>query len=432
MANITFTITYDGTPTPPPVTITQPSTTPLPLSFDPNAGSQFTGYVHNGNNVGTIAIDLQLVATTASLTIAPITGGTASLHRATPKVPTSATKESSLQWSTTGTSTAKLEITAGLDPVDLDLTAGDRTPKPVKIHITRPLAQPAGPPLAPGSGPRGSARHGGSVDTGAFRKLAVVVGANVYADQGVGLLRGAVADAAWMHGELTARGFESVLLLDADATQSAIQGALGQALQNAMPSDLVVFYFAGHGTQFVTLDDGLGGMEGVLREAICPYDFDPARAASAISDEQLLHAAGRCKGRVLVVLDACFSGGFANDPGQPGLLPHPPHGAARFTATLFATPRAKHESSFVAPFPPALRRAAAVFTACGKKQRAAEGEFDEGFRGAFTRFLGDRIAGGAAVEMVTLRKDVEDDLTGHGFHQEPELETKEPHRHFAE
>lgn len=431
MTDITFTITYDdNTPT---ATVQQPHTSPLPLSFDGNASDTHTGYLHAGHSVSRIDIDLQTAVNKASVTIAPVTGGTPALHRATPRVPTTATTASALQWSTTTTSTAQLELTAGVDPVDLDLTAGNRTPKPVKIHITRPLAQTVGPPVAPPPGPRSGTGPGPATPTTAPRKFAVVVGVNVYANDDVGLLRGAVADATWMHDELHARGFESALLLNADATRSAIGLALGQACCDAGPNDLVVFYFAGHGTFFHTLSDGVGNAAIVRREAICPYDFAPDHSATAISDAELLTAMFKCRGRVLLVLDSCFAGGFAHEPPPPpGLTPPFPHAATRFTPSVIAIGRPVHVSTFAAPFPPALRRAATVFTACKKHERAAEGEFDEGFRGAFTKFLGDCVGGGAAVEIDTLRDQLEKTLTHNGFEQHPELETKEPHRHFAE
>jgi WD40 repeat protein len=98
-------------------------------------------------------------------------------------------------------------------------------------------------------------------------------------------------------------------LVDEDATRASIRRALA-AMQAAMgKDDLAVIHFSGHGAM----------VDGALY--LLPHDVD-ARDAVAVKDsalpvaalrEELLRLAER--GRVLVLLDACYSGGAARDGG---------------------------------------------------------------------------------------------------------------------
>ena len=80
------------------------------------------------------------------------------------------------------------------------------------------------------------------------RKRALLVGINEYgAHSGLAPLRFAEADAARMDACLQAFGYETRVLPGAGATNAHIEKALRELASE--PSDLFVFYFAGHGEE---------------------------------------------------------------------------------------------------------------------------------------------------------------------------------------
>jgi hypothetical protein len=113
-------------------------------------------------------------------------------------------------------------------------------------------------------------------------------------------------DAKDLHELLAQNGYERAhmsLLLDEDATKSAISHRLDWLARRAGPNDTVLFFFSGHGAQRI------GGFE--AGEYLCPVEADWYNLrATAISNAEF-NAALRAipAGRVAVFLDACHSGG---------------------------------------------------------------------------------------------------------------------------
>jgi len=151
------------------------------------------------------------------------------------------------------------------------------------------------PPLAEGSG---------SAET-----WAMTVGISGY-PEAADVLNRASMDAMEVHRFLTddlgVPEDHVVVLVDAMATQDAFLGALRDLLDRAGPEDRVLVFFSGHGFQ---LAPGSGGPEesDSANEAICLFDGD-------LEDDVLAREiAGGSGAPVLVMLDACHSGGFVND-----------------------------------------------------------------------------------------------------------------------
>jgi hypothetical protein len=117
-------------------------------------------------------------------------------------------------------------------------------------------------------------------------------------------------DARDLHALLARNGYEKAhmsLLLDEDATKSAISHRLDWLARRAGRNDTVLIFFSGHGAQRI------GGFE--AGEYLCPVEADWYNLrATAISNDEF-NAALRAilAGRVAVFLDACHSGGV----GQP-------------------------------------------------------------------------------------------------------------------
>jgi hypothetical protein len=165
-------------------------------------------------------------------------------------------------------------------------------------------------------------------------RWAVIVGINDYlefSDEDGGDLLGAVNDARAMMEVLTARhGFRSSgirLLLDGDATRSAIAHALTEWLPaRVRPGDLVVFYFAGHGSLVLDLD---GDEPDGLDQTICPVDVMKHSTSNDIVDDELGKWLGALRtSRVVVILDSCHSGTATRASGmRQRSLPRPPPAA---------------------------------------------------------------------------------------------------------
>ena len=108
----------------------------------------------------------------------------------------------------------------------------------------------------------------------------------------------------------------SVTLTNAQATVSGVRSAFQRVAQQAGPDDMFLFFFSGHGAQ---------GDEGTAR--VGPLEPD-GRAESIvlrdgeISDTEMAGLFGTLRTRLsLLVLDSCFSGGFArNVVDRPGVM----------------------------------------------------------------------------------------------------------------
>jgi len=126
---------------------------------------------------------------------------------------------------------------------------------------------------------------------------AVVVGVeNGYA----GYCAGATIDAEMWTMQAVAEGYETVTLLDEDATADAIEAAMLAAIAAADPSGRVFFAYSGHGGQ---QPDSNGDEADGLDELICAYD----RGLTDDRYGEILQTA-QAGERVFAVLDSCHSG----------------------------------------------------------------------------------------------------------------------------
>jgi hypothetical protein len=97
------------------------------------------------------------------------------------------------------------------------------------------------------------------------------------------------------------------LLLDEQATKSAISDRLDRLARQVSPDHTVLIFFSGHGAQRI------GGFE--PGEYLCPVeaDWDNLRSTAISTDEFTTALRAIRAGRVAVFLDACHSGGV----GEP-------------------------------------------------------------------------------------------------------------------
>ena len=130
-------------------------------------------------------------------------------------------------------------------------------------------------------------------------KRAVCVGINNYPGASNDL-QGCVNDANDWSMLLKDYGFETSLMLDAQATGQNVKAALDNLVVSAHEGDVIVFTYSGHGTQYLDF----GGDEGdVYDEA--PYVYD-----GRILDDELRVIINKIDPRasLLVISDSCFSG----------------------------------------------------------------------------------------------------------------------------
>ena len=108
----------------------------------------------------------------------------------------------------------------------------------------------------------------------------------------------------------------SVVLTDADATVGGVRRAFAEVAAQAGPDDIFLFFFSGHGSQQSVAVSG-NELDG-LTETIVLRD-------GQITDTEMAELFATLDTRLsLIVLDSCFSGGFArnvvNRPGVIGLF----------------------------------------------------------------------------------------------------------------
>lgn len=148
-------------------------------------------------------------------------------------------------------------------------------------------------------------------------KYALLVGVENYPN---GPLAGVNRDLSNMERLLTNKfGFPArnvKVIRDKGATLEGVRTAFANhLLRQAKPEDVVVFYFAGHGTQVPDLN---GDEEEGLDEVLVVYDHDVKKKRFLVDDE-VAGLLGRIKaGRVFCVFDCCHSGTATRAMGELG------------------------------------------------------------------------------------------------------------------
>lgn len=173
-----------------------------------------------------------------------------------------------------------------------------------EIRAALPIAVEAPPMGGPAIVP---ARTGGG-----GRRRALCVGINAYRERP---LSGCVNDAtAWAAG-LGRLGFDVTRLFDGEATRAAMVAALEDLVGAAGPGDVLVFQYAGHGSQAVDRDGDEGdGYD----EAFVPVDY---HLGHYLLDDDLAGILRRLApgARLTLFMDCCHSGTISRF--SPALAP---------------------------------------------------------------------------------------------------------------
>lgn len=155
---------------------------------------------------------------------------------------------------------------------------------------------------------------------------ALVIGIDNYRNpQAAPPLDGALADAHDLVGAMRSGGVRDLtMLLDQEATRSAVETALVGLAQRAQPDDLVLITFAGHGAR--EPERITGSEPDRMDEVFLLWGFDtsgPGTLERIIDDEMnvWLGRIAKTGAQTLFLTDSCFGGGLtkAMDPRGRGL-----------------------------------------------------------------------------------------------------------------
>ncbi len=184
---------------------------------------------------------------------------------------------------------------------------------PTHLRIATTMRPPVhvddddGPPATGWAGPRAMGRLYG---------LFVGIGAYPNAP-----LYGTADDASFLAEAFRAarlmRAEDQIVLRDAGATREALLSGIGTLVGRARPEDAVVVFYSGHGEARPAPEDGTEEVDG-LDETLVLFDGE-------LTDTELVRALDPIRASsVVLAVDACLSGGFADDfmrrPGRLGLF----------------------------------------------------------------------------------------------------------------
>lgn len=255
---------------------------------------------------------------------------------------------------------------------------------------------------------------------------ALLIGINRYPKIPGVDLEGAVNDAELMRSVLTGRfGFPAETtrsLREAEATQEAIRGALGEIAAVVGEDDVVVLFYAGHGSRRTD-----PRQPGRMVESIVPQDSGRgAHPNLDIVDEEIdrwVQKVNEKTSHVTLIFDCCHSGSVTRDPFGERTREAPVD--LRAAVGLFEEP-APAEGRGTAGWLPGRRRAVLI-AACRADEIVSEHKVFTGdaviHHGAFTYFLGQALL--QASEGATWRdvlEQVAPQVTAQHGRQHPQLE----------
>jgi hypothetical protein len=160
---------------------------------------------------------------------------------------------------------------------------------------------------------------GGAAASGTGRVFGVFVGISNYGGRASNLPY--TADDARRAHQAMARGVgmregDATILVDQQATVANIRRAFDNIARQAGPTDMFVFFYSGHGGRVPRQGFQAADPDG-RDETLALYDGD-------VIDDDFSGWLTPIRARSLIVLDACFSGGFSKDiismPGRMGLF----------------------------------------------------------------------------------------------------------------
>ena len=135
------------------------------------------------------------------------------------------------------------------------------------------------------------------------RKIAVVIGTDVYADKAIPRLDNAVKDAKAIASLLQdSLGYETLLL--ENATKASVVAALNRVAIDAGTHDSVVVYYAGHGELIESINEGYWQLA----------DSDSQKPGTWMSNADISRLVSRIgASQVALISDSCYSGSLVDE-----------------------------------------------------------------------------------------------------------------------
>jgi len=253
-------------------------------------------------------------------------------------------------------------------------------------------------------------------------KRAVCIGINDY--RGIANdLSGCVNDAHdWANLLKTMFNFETKLILDAEATQEAVKGALNELITTAKPGDSLAFTYSGHGTWIP--DQGEEEESDNRDEALAVYD-------GIIIDDELRGILAQLDPKVslVIVSDSCHSGSVTrsylrNSANRARTDDNPDHRIPRFL------PPEKDVEALKALMLPVRRRAFypessmnhVLLSGCNAMEYSYDANFGGRSNGAMSYFAIQLIQAHPERSWKDLHKALRELLPSTRYPQSPQLE----------
>lgn len=263
-------------------------------------------------------------------------------------------------------------------------------------------------------------------------KKALIVGIDKYKNPAWNL-EGCTMDAAVMSGMLRDHlgfpGDNVRVVLDDRATQANILSRLDWLIRDAKPGDVLVFFYAGHGSQVRDRDGD--ELEDAMDEILCPHDLD---WDDPLTDDILHSYFKRVPqgANLSVVFDCCHSGTGTRSLWAP-VSPEGAIGEVAYQKTRYIKPPLdiEHRSRGITLKArqigeTVIKENHILLAACTSAQEAQEKRFDGQARGAFSYYFAEALK--RADWKLTYREAHQDTLIrlrDHGFVQIPQLEGPE-------
>lgn len=190
--------------------------------------------------------------------------------------------------------------------------------------VVEPAPAPVALPPAGVPGPLAIAQASAKAAQKGQRRIALCVGIDRYPEPNA--LAGCVNDTNAWGRELASFGFDVKYLLDGQATYTAITERLRSLVDGARAGDVLVFQYAGHGTQVPSSDDDESADRGGGQDqALVPVDFGDG--AFLVDDDIRAILVGLPQGvNMTVFTDCCHS---ATNTRLLGWSPPPPPAGSR-------------------------------------------------------------------------------------------------------
>ncbi len=296
-------------------------------------------------------------------------------------------------------------------------------PQPMPQKKTTPPKRPKKPVTS---------YHKKGTAMGKIAKKALVVGIDKYQNPAWNL-QGCTMDAAIMSGMLQDHfAFPSDnirLVLNERATKIGIEIRLDWLVRGAQPGDVLVFFYAGHGSQVRDRDGD--ELDDHMDEILCPHDLD---WDDPLTDDILHSYFQRVPEGVnlTVVFDCCHSGTATRSLYVP-VSPDGTYGEPEYQKTRYITPPIDIEYRSRGVEMPrrrlgetSIQEKHVLLAACTDQQEAKEKVIEGQTRGAFSFYFGKvlkranwNLSNRFAHEMTLTR------LRDNGFVQIPQLECPE-------